>query len=112
MEFWTALHIDRDFTTGTYGNGPTLLTNLIGGKDGIYDLISYKNTDDGIKVKTKCNNEVILKGESNKKKFEEYYQVWKKWDLKNGEGYDEDRCDFEPIHYKTLEDLKKGLKKI
>ena len=110
MAYWTIVHIDRDFVTGQYGNGPTLITNLIGNQDGIYNIEGYYISSNEFKIRTKCNNDLVLKGEPNKKKFDEYHQVWQKWDLENGASYDEDRCDFEPIYYNDIDEIKMNLK--
>jgi hypothetical protein len=98
-KYWFVVHIDRDFVTKTYGNGPTLITNLIGNQDGIYDIKSYVKKDDGIIVKTHCGCEVELTGYANNIKFEEYYKKWEHWDQENGEFFEEDRIDFKPILY-------------
>ena len=110
MSYWYITHIDRSFVTGRYGNGPTLITNLIGNQDGIFDIEGYYQNNNEFKIKTKCNNDVVLKGEPDKKKFEEYHQAWQKWDTVNGSSYDEDRCDFEPIYYNDIDKIKIELK--
>ena len=111
MAYWFVVGIDRDFVTGRYGNGPQLHTNLIGNQDGIFDLDSYTEINNGLKVVTMCNNTVELTGNYSKDKFEEYIKIYKIWDTAYGEMMEEDRPDYEPILYQNFNDLKKDLKK-
>lgn len=112
MAYWFVVEIDRDFISGLYGNGPQLHTNLIGNQPGIFDLQSYSEINNGLKVVTTCNNTVELTGGYNKDKFEEYMKVYKLWDQKFGENMGDDRPDYQPFLYKNFNDLKNNLKKI
>mgnify|MGYP001180434748 CR=1 FL=1 len=111
MSYWFAAHIDRDFTTGTYGHGPTLYTNLIDNKDGIFNLKSYKEIDGGLEVTTECNNIVKLVGDYSISKSLKFMNDWEIWDKKYGSYEEDNRCDFKPILYTNFDDLKKDLTK-
>ena len=77
MAYWFVVEIDRDFVTGRYGNGSQLHTNLIGNQPGIFDIKSYTEINNVLKVVTKCNNTVELTGNYSKDKFEEYIKTLK-----------------------------------
>ena len=107
---WFATDVDRDFYTNYYGDGIRLyISNKENSKMG-YIIIKIVDFTDGIlRVKDNENNIIELNNEPNIGLFTNtLYNEWEKWDTLYGHTYEEDRTDYKPWVYKTLDDLYKG----
>lgn len=99
---WFATQVDRDFVFGTYGNGkPRLYVS-----ETLYTSITPVSFKKGIlTVKDEWGETIYIKDEPDNKWFEEtVYQEWKNFDSKLDYN-DENRADYEPWAYDSLESL-------
>ena len=96
--------VDRDFLDGSYGDGTRLYCDKF---DEEYKLITGFSYDGNIlKVMDSQGNIIELKNEPENKRFENTIKWdWKDWDDKCGANFDEDRPDYEPWAYDSLEAL-------
>ncbi len=104
---WFATHVDRDFNTGLYGEGKA---RLYYNSDEYVVLSSGISYHDGtLTVKDVNNNIYDLNTQPDNKYFEEtIYKAWKLFDEISGQ-YDEDRVDYEPWAYNSLDALAMEL---
>lgn len=96
---WFATHIDRDFQYGGYGNGkPRLYIS-----DNVYTYITGLIYRDGIlTVKDEWGDTFDITTEPDNEWFKD--TVYKKWEKFNEKMVDdEDRSDYEPWAYNSLE---------
>ena len=96
---WFATHIDRDFQYGGYGNGkPRLYVS-----DNIYTYITGLIYKDGtLTVKDEWGDTFDITTEPDNEWFKDtVYKKWEKFDEKMVG--DEDRADYEPWAYNSLE---------
>ena len=103
---WFATHIDRDFQYGGYGNGkPRLYVS-----DNIYAHITPLIYRDGtLTVKDEWGDTFDLTTEPDNEWFENtLYKKWLKFDQKMVG--DEDRVDYEPWAYNSLEAIAAEFK--
>ena len=101
---WFALHIDRCFETGKYGEGMPRLYFTSNLSD--YHLIKSAVYENNIlKVVTNQNKEFILSEQPDNKKFEETIYLKWKYNDEHFLKYDDDRIDYEPWAYDSLESL-------
>ena len=104
---WFATQVDRDFHTGLYGESkPRLYYN----SDEYVVLSSGISYHDGTLTVIDVDNKThYLKTQPDNKYFEEtIYKDWKLFDEISGQ-YDEDRVDYEPWAYNSLEALAMEL---
>ena len=101
---WFATQVDRDFLDGSYGQGTRLYSDEF---EEEYKLITGFSYDGSIlKVRDSNGNIIELKNEPENKRFENTIKWdWKDWDTNHGANFEEDRCDFEPWAYDSLEAL-------
>ena len=104
---WFATHVDRDFNTGLYGEGKA---RLYYNSDEYVVLSSGISYHDGTLTFKDVNNKIYdLKTQPDNKYFEEtIYKAWKLFDEISGQ-YDEDRVDYEPWAYNSLDALAMEL---
>ena len=104
---WFATHVDRDFNTGLYGEGKA---RLYYNSDEYVVLSSGISYHDGTLTVMDVGNKVhYLKTQPDNKYFEEtIYKDWKLFDEISGQ-YDEDRVDYEPWAYNSLDALAMEL---
>lgn len=101
---WYAVQVDRDFLTGEYGEGPPRLyfnSNIY-----IYELIKSATYYNGkLTITTDKQKTYYLNTEPNNKTFKSsLFASWKMDDekfLKN----DDNRCDYEPWAFNSIEAL-------
>ena len=104
---WFATYVDRDFYTGYYGEGkPRLYYN----SDEYVVISSGISYHDGTLTFKDVNNKIYdLNTQPDNKYFEEtIYKDWKLFDEISGQ-YDEDRVDYEPWAYNSLDALAMEL---
>ena len=104
---WFATYVDRDFQTGLYGESkPRLYYN----SDEYVVLSSGISYHDGTLTVMDVNNKIYdLNTQPDNKYFEEtIYKHWKTFDEISGQ-YDEDRVDYEPWAYNSLDALAMEL---
>lgn len=103
---WFAVDIDRCFQTGIYGTGIRL---YIDSQQYVTIKKALEFKDGILKIIDSNNNIHTLNTQPDNKFFEStLYSLWKTWDQKN---YDpENRTDYEPWAYDSLESLAKELK--
>ena len=104
---WFATHVDRDFNTGLYGEGKA---RLYYNSDEYVVLSSGISYHDGTLTVMDVDNKIhYLKTQPDNKYFEEtIYKDWKIFDEISGQ-YDEDRVDYEPWAYNSLDALAMEL---
>ena len=104
---WFATHVDRDFNTGLYGESKA---RLYYNSDEYVVISSGISYHDGTLTVKDVNNKIYdLKTQPNNKYFEEtIYKDWKLFDEISGQ-YDEDRVDYEPWAYNSLDALAMEL---
>ena len=104
---WFATHVDRDFNTGLYGESKA---RLYYNSDEYVVLSSGISYHDGTLTVKDVNNKIYdLKTQPDNKYFEEtIYKDWKLFDEISGQ-YDEDRVDYEPWAYNSLDALAMEL---
>ena len=104
---WFATHVDRDFNTGLYGESKA---RLYYNSDEYVVLSSGISYHDGTLTVKDVNNKIYdLKTQPDNKYFEEtIYKAWKLFDEISGQ-YDEDRVDYEPWAYNSLDALAMEL---
>ena len=104
---WFATHVDRDFNTGLYGEGKA---RLYYNSDEYVVLSSGISYHDGTLTVKDVNNKIYdLNTQPDNKYFEEtIYKDWKLFDEISGQ-YDEDRVDYEPWAYNSLDALAMEL---
>ena len=104
---WFATHVDRDFNTGLYGEGKA---RLYYNSDEYVVLSSGISYHDGTLTLMDVDNKIhYLKTQPDNKYFEEtIYKDWKLFDEISGQ-YDEDRVDYEPWAYNSLDALAMEL---
>ena len=104
---WFATHVDRDFNTGLYGEGKA---RLYYNSDEYVVLSSGISYHDGTLTVKDANNKIYdLNTQPDNKYFEEtIYKAWKLFDEISGQ-YDEDRVDYEPWAYNSLDALAMEL---
>ena len=104
---WFATHVDRDFNTGLYGEGKA---RLYYNSDEYVVLSSGISYHDGTLTLMDVDNKIhYLKTPPDNKYFEEtIYKDWKLFDEISGQ-YDEDRVDYEPWAYNSLDALAMEL---
>ena len=104
---WFATHADRDFNTGLYGEGKA---RLYYNSDEFVVLSSGISYHDGTLTVKDVNNKIYdLNTQPDNKYFEEtIYKAWKLFDEISGQ-YDEDRVDYEPWAYNSLDALAMEL---
>ena len=104
---WFATHVDRDFNTGLYGEGKA---RLYYNSDEYVVLSSGISYHDGTLTVKDVNNKIYdLNTQPDNKYFEEtIYKAWKIFDEISGQ-YDEDRVDYEPWAYNSLDALAMEL---
>ena len=104
---WFATHVDRDFNTCLYGEGKA---RLYYNSDEYVVLSSGISYHDGTLTVKDVNNKIYdLKTQPDNKYFEEtIYKAWKLFDEISGQ-YDEDRVDYEPWAYNSLDALAMEL---
>lgn len=109
-KYWFVAHIDRHFETNMYGNGPSLYTNMIDNRDNNFNIKYYVPDNDGIKIITDCNKELLITGNPSKKRFEEdLYQKWQLWDEMYGSLTEDNRPDYKPLFYEDIDSIKNDL---
>lgn len=113
---WFAVQIDRHFDTGLYGEGSELFiqessdSKNILLKRGIIKSADYNIEKNTLVVQIKYPNdsnlhEIKLENEPDNSLFEStLYSQWKTWDETYGQ-YNEDRSDYEPWAYNSIESL-------
>ena len=104
---WFATYVDRDFQTGLYGESkPRLYYN----SDKYVVISSGISYHDGTLTLMDVDNKIhYLKNPPDNKYFEEtIYKYWKTFDEISGQ-YDEDRVDYEPWAYNSLDALAMEL---
>tara|TARA_B100000123_G_C25572088_1_gene358846 strand:+ start:321 stop:713 length:393 start_codon:yes stop_codon:yes gene_type:complete len=104
---WFATYVDRDFHTGLYGESkPRLYYN----SDKYVVISSGISYHDGTLTLMDVDNKIhYLKTPPDNKYFEEtIYKAWKTFDEISGQ-YDEDRVDYEPWAYNSLDALAMEL---
>ena len=104
---WFATYVDRDFHTGLYGESkPRLYYN----SDKYVVISSGISYHDGTLTLMDVDNKIhYLKTPPDNKYFEEtIYKDWKIFDEISGQ-YDEDRVDYEPWAYNSLDALAMEL---
>ncbi len=103
---WFATQVDRDFNTGRYGDG----IRLYDINAGTYTIISGVSFKDGTLIVKNSEGETFtLNTQPNIESFKEsLFKEWKDWDTKYGKN-DEDRTDYEPWCYNSLETLAMDL---
>tara|TARA_A100001234_G_C12345514_1_gene267759 strand:+ start:74 stop:457 length:384 start_codon:yes stop_codon:yes gene_type:complete len=104
---WFATHVDRDFYTGLYGESKA---RLYYNSDEYVVLSSGISYHDGTLTVKDVNNKIYdLNTQPDNKYFEEtIYKDWKLFDEISGQ-YDEDRVDYEPWAYNSLDALAMEL---
>ena len=104
---WFATHVDRDFNTGLYGESKA---RLYYNSDEYVVLSSGISYHDGTLTVMDVDNKThYLKTQPDNKYFEEtIYKDWKLFDEISGQ-YDEDRVDYEPWAYNSLDALAMEL---
>ena len=104
---WFATHVDRDFNTGLYGEGKA---RLYYNSDEYVVISSGISYHDGTLTVKDVNNKIYdLNTQPDNKYFEEtIYKDWKLFDEISGQ-YDEDRVDYEPWAYNSLDALAMEL---
>ena len=104
---WFATHVDRDFNTGLYGEGKA---RLYYNSDEYVVLSSGISYHDGTLTVKDVNNKIYdLNTQPDNNYFEEtIYKAWKLFDEISGQ-YDEDRVDYEPWAYNSLDALAMEL---
>lgn len=104
---WFATQVDRDFYTGLYGEGKA---RLYYNSDEYVVLSSGISYHDGTLTVKDVNNKIYdLNTQPDNKYFEEtIYKAWKLFDEISGQ-YDEDRVDYEPWAYNSLDALAMEL---
>ena len=103
---WFATHIDRDFQYGGYGNGkPRLYVS-----DNVYGHITPISFVNGVlTVKDEWGDTFNLTNEPDNNWFRQtLYKEWLKFDEKMVG--DEDRSDYEPWAYNSLEAIAAEFK--
>ena len=103
---WFATHIDRDFQYGGYGTGKPRLYI----KENLYTDITALSFENGVlKVKDEWGDEFCLRNEPDNEWFRQtVYKKWEEFDQKM-KG-DEDRVDYEPWAYNSLEAIAAEFK--
>ena len=103
---WFATHIDRDFQYGGYGNGKPRLYI----KENLYTDITALSFENGVlKVRDEWGDTFNLTNEPDNEWFRQtLYQKWLKFD--NKMVGDEDRADYEPWAYNSLEAIASEFK--
>ena len=104
---WFATHVDRDFNTGLYGESKA---RLYYNSDEYVVISSGISYHDGTLTVKDVNNKIYdLNTQPDNKYFEEtIYKDWKLFDEISGQ-YDEDRVDYEPWAYNSLDALAMEL---
>ena len=103
MNYWFALQIDRDFYTGTYGDGIRLYVDSTSDYK-IITGVSYEN--DILKVKDSKGNIITLENEPDNNMFKNtIYMDWKIFDQPDIEN----RTDYEPWAYSSKKSLALDL---
>ena len=103
---WFATHIDRDFQNGCYGTGKPRLYI----KENLYTDITALSFENGVlKVRDEWGDTFNLTNEPDNEWFRQtLYQKWLKFDKKMVG--DEDRADYEPWAYNSLEAIASEFK--
>ena len=99
---WFSTQVDRDYKTNEYGEGkPRLYLN-----SDIYKLITGVSYTNGLLiVKDQNDNFIELKNQPDNEYFANtIYADWKLFDERYGK-YDENRIDYEPWAYNSLDAL-------
>ena len=104
---WFATYVDRDFHTGLYGESKS---RLYYNSDEYVVISSGISYHDGTLTVMDVDNKIHdLKTQPDNKYFEEtIYKDWKIFDEISGP-YDEDRVDYEPWAYNSLDALAMEL---
>ena len=104
---WFATYVDRDFHTGLYGESKS---RLYYNSDEYVVISSGISYHDGTLTVMDVDNKIhYLKTQPDNKYFEEtIYKDWKIFDEISGQ-YDEDRVDYEPWAYNSLDALAMEL---
>ena len=103
---WFATHIDRDFQNVGYGTGKPRLYI----KENLYTDITALSFENGVlKVRDEWGDTFNLTNEPDNEWFRQtLYQKWLKFDKKMVG--DEDRADYEPWAYNSLEAIASEFK--
>ena len=107
MSRWFATQVDRDFINGMYGEGHPRLYR----EGQCYVLITGISYEKGIlKVKDDLDNIIELNTQPDNEYFSNtLLNQWKVFDEKYGKN-DENRSDYEPCAYNSLDSLAMELK--
>ena len=104
MTNWFAVHVDRDFMSMEYGEGVRL---YYGANDCVViHKKSYNPDTKSLTVKDDNGKEYILDNPPNNEDFDLYlYKIWELWDEKYGPYQGDERLDYEPWAYNSIESL-------